>query len=351
MPDHTRHPSARTTGAERSSERHANHLQAAARMSAAHDSEAVAIVEQHPHLSVLENGRVMCAITKHEMPCRKDLIEQHLGGKKYKKGLAKFGNAVSSSQSAQEDPFAQFQPHLIQSPDVQDKLLCKITGRHVPKNVDACWKHMMGRRFTSGLELREQRTKLKKEGKSMEEIDRLCGKHPEPKSYSATKVRKPKPTKRVPKRNEDDNAAEDMEADDDGPVERGGEEVGFWMPPDVSVLAQLRDGAPAVRGDEREEDEAVEVFHVTDFEKLGVNIDELEVAKMKRKEIEQRRKKREEKQKLLAAVEQKSAEGNGASVGTGDQPRSSKRQARKVVKKHRQPGKRPKAGLVDEGGT
>ena len=96
---------------------------------------------------------------------------------------------------------------------------------------------------------------------------------------------------------------------------------------------------------EQDDDEEVEVFHVTEFEKLGVDVSQLEIASKKKREIEARRKKREEKERLKMLAEEHLAKAKGTET-QGKEMSSKKNKLHKadaVMKKHKQAKKRMKA--------
>eukprot|EP00244_Chara_vulgaris_P013854 TRINITY_DN8282_c0_g1_i1.p1 TRINITY_DN8282_c0_g1~~TRINITY_DN8282_c0_g1_i1.p1 ORF type:complete len:374 (-),score=114.96 TRINITY_DN8282_c0_g1_i1:37-1158(-) len=108
-------------------------------------------LSRHPgEFTLLENGRVKCTLSGHEILPDVGALEVHLQSKSYK--LAKF--------ELQE--LAKLQPHVVQHPEMKDKLLCNLTGKIVNKTEEAVWKHIMGKKFQSIL-------KEKEEGKKRQE--------------------------------------------------------------------------------------------------------------------------------------------------------------------------------------
>ncbi|GBG68194.1 hypothetical protein CBR_g2746 [Chara braunii] len=102
-------------------------------------------LSRHPgEFTLLENGRVKCTLSGHEILPDVGALEAHLQSKRYK--LAKF----------ESQELVKLQPHVVQHPEMKDKLLCNLTGKVVNKTEEAVWKHIMGKRFQSILKEKEE---------------------------------------------------------------------------------------------------------------------------------------------------------------------------------------------------
>ena len=99
------------------------------------------IVSKHPHFSFLNNGKIKCDLTKHEMQPSIENFNLYLKSKSYKKGV-----------EAQYD-ISEYEEYLIPHKDNPDKLLfCQLTGAKISKKKSAIEKHVNGKKFKRILE-------------------------------------------------------------------------------------------------------------------------------------------------------------------------------------------------------
>jgi hypothetical protein len=94
------------------------------------------LLQLHPYLSLQPSNRILCAVTKHEMPPDAACIEAHLNGKKFKKALEWYSH-----------DYRQYEPHIIQHKKDSKKLYCLLTKQALNKIPEEVKKHVNGKRF------------------------------------------------------------------------------------------------------------------------------------------------------------------------------------------------------------
>ncbi|KAJ0111181.1 hypothetical protein Patl1_02862 [Pistacia atlantica] len=157
-----------------------------------------------PSFSELENGRLKCVETGHEMLLKdKDSYSQ---SKRCRLGLIDF------ALSHNKPPLNMFK----QDPLSRAKLICKLTGDTVNKTEEHIWKHINGKRFLNKLEQKETE-KLESNGTTVEE---------EAKTSTNSVNRKNKKKKKG--KDIEEIISEVRESPD---KESDLEEADFWMPP------------------------------------------------------------------------------------------------------------------------
>ena len=112
------------------------------------DAGLKAFLASHADAEVLDNGKVRCTLTGHELPPRLDALQAYWGGKNYRK----------RAERAAYD-FSKHEPWLVQHTKSEHLLWCTLTGRPVSRSPKAVEGHVHGLRF---LKLRkEARAKAK----------------------------------------------------------------------------------------------------------------------------------------------------------------------------------------------
>ena len=101
-------------------------------------------------LALTAAGRVRCEHTRHEMPALAAAVRAHVSS-------ARYGKAKEVAAA-----MAQFAPHIVPSADDPKKMMCKLTGKLLPRKEEVVWAHMMGKKFVKALEMVEAK-KVKKE--------------------------------------------------------------------------------------------------------------------------------------------------------------------------------------------
>eukprot|EP00227_Mantoniella_beaufortii_P020411 CAMPEP_0197584724 /NCGR_PEP_ID=MMETSP1326-20131121/7246_1 /TAXON_ID=1155430 /ORGANISM="Genus nov. species nov., Strain RCC2288" /LENGTH=204 /DNA_ID=CAMNT_0043149133 /DNA_START=147 /DNA_END=758 /DNA_ORIENTATION=- len=107
------------------------------------DSDLEALLKEFPALARLDDGRVKCNLTGHVMHAKSDVIQPYVRGKKFAAALLK---------EKALDGLKEFEPHIVRSKYVPDKLFCRITGRYVQAKESAVVQHSSGKRFERGVE-------------------------------------------------------------------------------------------------------------------------------------------------------------------------------------------------------
>eukprot|EP00299_Pterocystis_sp_00344_P008289 c307_g1_i1.p1 GENE.c307_g1_i1~~c307_g1_i1.p1 ORF type:complete len:262 (-),score=74.72 c307_g1_i1:9-794(-) len=122
---------------------------------------ALGFVAKHAdEWTVLENGKVRCEITGHEMPAELSLIQAHLKGKRYRN--------LSHKKISSAYDFSQHEPHISPHATMPNKLYCHLSHLTMNRDCDVVRKHVNGRRFKRLLrefETRKQRAAEKEKRK------------------------------------------------------------------------------------------------------------------------------------------------------------------------------------------
>ena len=108
------------------------------------DADIDALLREFPALGRTEDGRVRCALTGHVMACKPEVVRPYVKGKKFAAALAKEKEA---------ETLKEYEPHIVRSKFLPDKLFCRITGRYVQARESAVVQHSAGRRFARGVEM------------------------------------------------------------------------------------------------------------------------------------------------------------------------------------------------------
>ncbi|KAJ4729326.1 Surfeit locus 2 [Melia azedarach] len=179
-----------------------------------------------PTFTELENGRLKCVETGHEMLAKdKDSYSQ---SKRCRLGLIDF--ALSHSRP----PLNMFK----QDPLSRAKVICKLTGDTVNKTEEHIWKHINGKRFLNKLEQKE----TEKLNKAEVEVESKS-------SANGLNKKKKKKVKEVEEIIYKVRESEDKESDS--------EEADFWMPP-VGDRWDLDDGGDRWGSGSESEEESYE---------------------------------------------------------------------------------------------
>ena len=106
-------------------------------------AEVEALLREFPALGRTEDGRVKCSLTGHVMHAKPEVVRPYVRGKRF---------TLASAKARALDALKQFEPHIVRSAFLPDKLFCRITGRYLAANERAVAQHSAGRRFERGVE-------------------------------------------------------------------------------------------------------------------------------------------------------------------------------------------------------
>ena len=106
-------------------------------------AEVEALLREFPALGRTEDGRVKCSLTGHVMHAKPEVVRPYVRGKRF---------TQASAKARAMDALKQFEPHIVRSAFLPDKLFCRITGRYLAANERAVAQHSAGRRFERGVE-------------------------------------------------------------------------------------------------------------------------------------------------------------------------------------------------------
>ncbi|GLU02137.1 hypothetical protein SLE2022_194040 [Rubroshorea leprosula] len=178
-----------------------------------------------PTFTELQNGRLKCVETGHEM-LQKDK-DSYSQSKRCRLGLIDFALANK------KPPLNMFKQH----PTCRSKLVCKLTGDTVNKSEEHIWKHINGRRFLNKLEQKEMGKLLSND--LAEEGEQKLKKEPKlgvdgTKKSGVDGVKKSKKKKeKKSKKEKKEKLVEEIipEVRDSSNKDSDSEEADFWMPP------------------------------------------------------------------------------------------------------------------------
>ena len=111
-------------------------------------AEVEALLREFPALGRTEDGRVKCSLTGHVMHAKPEVVRPYVQGKRFTQASAK-ARAMHALK--------QFEPHIVRSEFLPDKLFCRITGRYLAANERAVVQHSAGRRFERGVDALSRR--------------------------------------------------------------------------------------------------------------------------------------------------------------------------------------------------
>ena len=106
-------------------------------------AEVEALLREFPALGRTEDGRVKCSLTGHVMHAKPEVVRPYVRGKRF---------TLASAKARALDALKQFEPHIVRSAFLPDKLFCRITGRYLAANERAVAQHSAGRRFERGVD-------------------------------------------------------------------------------------------------------------------------------------------------------------------------------------------------------
>jgi hypothetical protein len=87
-------------------------------------------------LSLTADNKIVCDITKHEMPPKADIVLGHINGKKFKKTMEWYSY-----------DYSEFEPYIVVDRQNSNKLHCKLTGMTLNKIPNEVKKHANGKKF------------------------------------------------------------------------------------------------------------------------------------------------------------------------------------------------------------
>lgn len=87
-------------------------------------------------LSLTVENKILCSVTKHEMPPKAEIVLGHINGKKFKKTLEWY-----------QYDYREFEPYIVTDRQNSSKLHCKLTGQTLNKIPEEVRKHIKGKKY------------------------------------------------------------------------------------------------------------------------------------------------------------------------------------------------------------
>lgn len=163
-----------------------------------------------PSFEELENGRLKCVETGHELPTH--ARDSYARTKHCRLGL------IDAALSNNKPPLNMFR----QDPLSRSKLICKLTGFTINKSEEHIWKHINGKRFLNMLEKVEIGPRITNGAMEKQDDGQKAEKKSKVKDDGLKKKKKNRDKTVVEVIPEARNVSEDSESE---------EEDDFWIPP------------------------------------------------------------------------------------------------------------------------
>ena len=105
-------------------------------MAAGPSAAVMAFIEEHSDAELMDSGKVLCTVTRHELVPNIDLLEHHWNGKKY---------ATRKSQSQYD--FTAHEPWIVPHSKDHRLLYCTLTKQPLSRQPKTVMGHVNGKRF------------------------------------------------------------------------------------------------------------------------------------------------------------------------------------------------------------
>ncbi|BFZ20300.1 hypothetical protein BsWGS_23339 [Bradybaena similaris] len=106
-------------------------------------AEVQRILDKYPSLKYdKEKQKIICSLTKHEIPATLSAVENYVKGRKFKNAFKK-----------DSYNYEQHKPHIVPSNKKRHlhELFCSLTLRHIARTPEAVERHIRGKRFNRAL--------------------------------------------------------------------------------------------------------------------------------------------------------------------------------------------------------
>ena len=94
------------------------------------------ILQTNTFLTLTADNKILCSITKHEMPPKLDVVLSYINGGKFKK-----------TKEWYSYDYSEFEPYIVVDRQNSAKLHCKLTGQTLNKIPNEVKKHSCGKKF------------------------------------------------------------------------------------------------------------------------------------------------------------------------------------------------------------
>ncbi|CAA0820154.1 Surfeit locus protein 2 (SURF2 [Striga hermonthica] len=166
-----------------------------------------------PTFEQLENGRLKCVETGHELP--RHARDSYADSKHCRLGL------IDAALARNKPPLNMFK----QDPAARSKLICRLTGDTINKTEEHIWKHINGKRFLNMLDKKEAE-KEAPNGKTEKQEEKK--KEKKKIEYGCLKKNKKKMEEEIENIDDIINEVRDPAGNGSDSEE---DEADFWMPP------------------------------------------------------------------------------------------------------------------------
>ncbi|EAR88431.1 surfeit locus protein (macronuclear) [Tetrahymena thermophila SB210] len=119
-------------------------------------TEIIEIVKSNPYFEILENGKIRCKLTNHEMNPDVSKYNEYIKSKGYQKAIEK------------DFDFDQYKPHIVPFKGAEEHFLwCHLTQTKVPRMKNVILRHVEGKKYQRLLSLFNQKKQEREQKKKI----------------------------------------------------------------------------------------------------------------------------------------------------------------------------------------
>ncbi|KAL4488016.1 hypothetical protein ABPG72_009354 [Tetrahymena utriculariae] len=119
-------------------------------------TEILELVKSNPYFEILENGKIRCKLTNHEMNPDVAKYNEYIKSKGYQKAIEK------------DFDFDQYKPHIVPFKGAEEHFLwCHLTQTKVPKMKNVILRHVEGKKYQRLLSLFNQKKQEREQKKKI----------------------------------------------------------------------------------------------------------------------------------------------------------------------------------------
>ncbi|KAL4469557.1 hypothetical protein ABPG74_004810 [Tetrahymena malaccensis] len=119
-------------------------------------TEIIELVKSNPYFEILENGKIRCKLTNHEMNPDVSKYNEYIKSKGYQKAIEK------------DFDFDQYKPHIVPFKGAEEHFLwCHLTQTKVPRMKNVILRHVEGKKYQRLLSLFNQKKQEREQKKKI----------------------------------------------------------------------------------------------------------------------------------------------------------------------------------------